>query len=497
MPVIVPITPGFAPTTGSLSVDFGTFKAKLADSAYADLQATFPAFGVRLQSWNIGSLSADLGRFAVRMSDGIGSRLTAAFPSFTVEMESDLLIPQSARLTANVGDFTFFGTSLTGEVGSLSVNLGRFKVKAADSGGYSDLTAALPSFAVYLRDVNMEGGLIVGSGLLGTALVNAEVLPAYFSVGIRATGLIGSAVMNGGSRIRARGLIGSAALTVTSSGYNTIRATGLIGSAAITGLSGSVGSIAATGLIGSAVVYSGARIVASGLIGSAAITGKSGTVAAITAKGLLGTAAVTGYAGTAISITATGILGVATSGNVIAARGLIGRALIIANETSYVVADAYTVTLNNPKKPVTRFTHYGFHSIVRRGSQYLAFGPAGAFALSGTDDAGTAIEWSVQFGPTVELPGNEYGQGIVKDNTGVYVNGRFTEPMELAVAVDDDDPYAYVTTPPKDGADTLRFVPGRGLRGIAWQYTLSGSGPMTLYRAEFLQRSLKRKVKHG
>jgi hypothetical protein len=134
---------------------------------------------------------------------------------------------------------------------------------------------------------------------------------------------------------------------------------------------------------------------------------------------------------------------------------------------------------------------------VRFGNDYLGFGPTGVFKLSGNDDAGTPILWSFTFGNTTEMPGDEFGQGYRKTNDGAYFDGRFTGTAMLSVSVDDGTVYTYSKLMPNNQRDTLRFVPGKGLRGFSWQFGLSGAGPCDVYRAEFLQRALSRKVKHG
>jgi hypothetical protein len=173
--------------------------------------------------------------------------------------------------------------------------------------------------------------------------------------------------------------------------------------------------------------------------------------------------------------------------------------LLATNDVSYAVSDAYVTTITNAKKPVTRYTNYPFASIVRFGNDYFGFGPTGVFKLSGADDAGVPIAWSFRFGSSIDMPGRDGAvpDGVRKMNLGAYFSGRFNGTTTLSVSVDDGTTYTYSKITPNNQRDTVRFVPGKGLRGFAWQFGFSGIGAMDLYRAEFLQRSLERKVKHG
>jgi hypothetical protein len=208
------------------------------------------------------------------------------------------------------------------------------------------------------------------------------------------------------------------------------------------------------------------------------------------------TAAVAGviYAGAAVTASMPRIT--SAGWNYIGA-GLPRMRALASNDASYSVTVAYAVTLTNKAKPVTRYTNYPFQSIVRFGNDYIGFGPIGAVKLAGADDAGTPIAWSFTFGDETRAADSRAGPTVYKTNSGVYFSGRFAGATALTVKVDDGSVYTYNKVVLASNRDTLRFVPGRGLLGFSWRFGLSGVGAMDLYRAEFIQRSLSRKVKHA
>jgi hypothetical protein len=325
-----------------------------------------------------------------------------------------------------------------------------------------------------------------------------EVLPPFFNTGIRATFPRMTALLYGGAQMKATFPLMTAAITATVRPVATINATFPRMTAALVVMGGSAVSIVARFPKMTALVYGGGRIVAAFPKLTAAVDATVGTAISITANFPMLTGSMQGFAGSVATINATFPMLVASGfvNNIVATFPRM-RALIVANASAYTVSDAYVLTLNNDKKPVTRYTNYPFHSIVRRGDSYLAFGPAGAFELAGIDDAGAPIAWAFKFGPTVELPGDEFGQGVVKRNEGTYWTGRFSGTVTASAAVDDGTTYEYAKDAVTDNMDCLRIPIGRGLSGFAWEFGLSGEGALDMRRAEFLQRATKRKVRHG
>jgi len=341
------------------------------------------------------------------------------------------------------------------------------------------------------------GNTIFATAPRPRAFIVGDILPEYYSLGIHAKAPHPTALLYGGATISAKAPRPTASLTGDNS-YGIIKAKAPRPVAYITALVGDIGIVVATAPKPTAQIYGGVTIAATAPAPTATITATLGIVGTITATAPSPRAAVTAVVGIAVAINATAPRPQALAWNLITATAPRPRFYIDAsNEAAYTVTDAYVVTLNNPAKPVTRYTNYPFQSIVRFGNDYLMFGPSGVFKLGGADDAGTPIAWSFKFGQTTETPGDEFGQGYKKTNLGVYFDGRFTGTAQLSVSVDDGTVYTYSKLMPDNKRDTLRFVPGKGLRGFAWQFGLSGAGPLDVYRAEFLQHALARKVKHG
>lgn len=422
-------------------------------------------------------------------SDFTGVAITV--PSPAVDIEGDEETPVYGILQT-LTPYPSMYMSVDVIAGSMNISVPPGKFLAWDGDGI--LQATVPQPTVFMLDA---GSLctIFTAGPAARASIDAEVLPDYYSPGIHAVGPKAVAAFYSGSFIAASGPVATAAVAINSD-WNIVSVVGPVASASLDVKAGAVATVSATGPRASAAFYSGSFIHATGPAATANLTGLSGTVAGIAVTGPFASASVAGFSGSALSIVVTGPKAVRGDYNFIEAVGPAAQ-FFASNDASYAITEAYAVTLNNPAKPVTRYTNYRFQSIVRFGNDYIGFGPNGAFRLSGADDVGTPIAWSFKFGQTTETPGDEFGQGYKKMNLGVYFDGRFTGTAQLSVSVDDGTVYTYSKLMPDNKRDTLRFVPGKGLRGFAWQFGLSGTGPLDVYRAEFLQHALARKVKHG
>lgn len=465
----------------------------------SDVNDAFMVVAVPVPTWQIGSdgdLAIAVPVPSVKIMGADYAGITVAVPMPTVSMQGDGFVePTYGVLTARVPmpSVAMYGNAA--DYPALAITVPAPKVLLwSGSDGIVQVRVPMPS--VYMYDAG-SFNMIEATMPRMTASIDGQVLPNYFNQGIRATMPKMTALMYGGGRVRATMPKMTAALTATTSNHFALAATLPSMTAALTAYAGSVVTIAATMPRMTAVAYGSGRIVATMPAMTAALTGQSGTVVAVAATMPRMTGAVTGFAGRAMTIAATMPRMVALSGSYITATMPRMRALITANESSYEVTEAYAVTLNNENRPVTRFTNYPFHSIVRIGARTIGFGPDGARELRGDDDAGDLIAWAFTFGATDELPGTGFGQGVEKINDGAYFTGRFENEIELSVAVDDGETYSYIEVPPTTSMDTIRIPVGRGLCGFKWQFGLAGTGMMKLYRCEFLQRSLRRKVKHG
>lgn len=337
---------------------------------------------------------------------------------------------------------------------------------------------------------------IIGEIPMMTAEVQADVLPAYFAPGIHATIPRMTARMYGAGQIKASIPKMTAAVTATVPTRIRVDATIPMMTASVAASAGSVATVVATIPMMVAQLDEGAAQIAASIpMMTALLAGQSGTVGQITATMPMMTAAFAGYGGAAADIAATIPMMVAGGATVIRASIPMMRAYVVANQATYTMGYAYAVTLNNPRKPVTRYTGFNFKNIVRLGDRYIGFGADGAYELTGADDNGEVIAWSFKFGETNEVPGGD--RTNAKRTDAVYWLGQFCADVTMSVRVDQGPEYQYIESPRDATTTAMRITTGRGLVGHYWQFGLAGTGAFAIHKAGVLNRPSKRKNRHA
>lgn len=163
-----------------------------------------------------------------------------------------------------------------------------------------------------------------------------------------------------------------------------------------------------------------------------------------------------------------------------------------------VLGIAYTMTLDNPRKPVTRYTNYAFRDIIRYAGKHYGFGADGVFELTGVTDNGIGIAWAYKMGETGNVAGGGNVDMFNKRTIVVYVLGSFVGPTALTVKVDGGVERQYEKDAPPDAdVRTLRYEPGQGLLGNFWTFGQFGTGPATIHQLQILNRLQTRKLRYA
>ena len=132
--------------------------------------------------------------------------------------------------------------------------------------------------------------------------------------------------------------------------------------------------------------------------------------------------------------------------------------------------DTYkTLVMNSRSNAVTEYQNYGFNSYATIGGANYGASSSGLYLLSGDDDAGTNIGWSLKTGQMDDK--SPYLKRLPEVVLGLRSNG----PVRVIIHCDDETSYSY--TLPALNIDTirqLRVQPGRGLRSRYYAVELQG-----------------------
>lgn len=162
--------------------------------------------------------------------------------------------------------------------------------------------------------------------------------------------------------------------------------------------------------------------------------------------------------------------------------------------TLQIDGQAYTAwVMDLESKAAWTYDNYPFNSFARIGDRLFGAGPDGISELTGADDAGTPIAWSVQTGLL------NFGSAAEKRIDAMYLGYTSTGTVGLAVITTSPDgekvQYNYTMVPRT--ANTLvenRIKVGRGLKSVYFQFQLAGTGDFALHDAQLLPMLLSRKV---
>lgn len=148
-----------------------------------------------------------------------------------------------------------------------------------------------------------------------------------------------------------------------------------------------------------------------------------------------------------------------------------------------------TWVVNLETRASSQYDSYGFNSFAAvDGVGTLACADDGIYLLSGTDDAGTAINASVQ------LPKQNFGSPRAKQVPNVWVGVKSTLQMQLKADLDSNSfTYQARTMTPTD-LHMHRFDLGRGLWSNYWTFTLLSSGAFELEGIEFQPITRQRRL---
>lgn len=349
-----------------------------------------------------------------------------------------------------------------------------------DENGFNIITASIPPITVEM---------------------NIDVLPTYYAENVIRAEIPPITVrMYGGARIIASipPITVSAVVRVTTGATITADIPAI--TVAMDVKAGAVAEIVASVPPITVKAYGGARIRADVPPITVAMEATGGRVATIAASVPPITVAMLCKVGTAITISANiPTIGYGGYGATISASIPPITVYVDASAASApVLGYAYTMTLDNPQKPVTRYTGFAFRDIIRFEGKHYAFGASGAFELTGNTDDGIAISWAFKMGETGKVAGSADADMFNKRTLCVYFLGSYSGPTALTVKVDRGDERAYEQDPPPDAElRTLRFDPAQGLLGNLWTFGQYGAGPATIMQMQVLNRLQQRKKRYA
>jgi hypothetical protein len=265
----------------------------------------------------------------------------------------------------------------------------------------------------------------------------------------------------------------------------------------VSGTLGKIANMTAVGAPAMTMSVSGTLVVERGLIGSVAMAmSVSGTLektvtGSISARiGTLG-ASLSGYAGYSGSISAlVGTVNAALSGqqaftgSLSARVGTIGAALsgysqitgaisaLIARLGAQLFGDSDTdltflpISMNLKHKGVTDYSGYAFNSLMEWNGSYYGSNDNGVYRLSGSDDAGGAIN---AYFVSATL---DHETGLQKRISDGYVSGQFDDKMTVSIITDENVQYDY-ELPATAVFDAVKTEFGRGLKARYYQYRVA------------------------
>lgn len=137
-----------------------------------------------------------------------------------------------------------------------------------------------------------------------------------------------------------------------------------------------------------------------------------------------------------------------------------GRTATVGTSAAYA--------LNVENLALTTYTNYGFNSLTRFNGVYLGATDAGIFALTGADDAGTAIDAVARVGVS------DFGTALIKRIARAYVGYKADGELELRVTTEEAQTRRYrLASSGKTGLHGGRVKIGMGVEARYWQFEIA------------------------
>lgn len=174
-------------------------------------------------------------------------------------------------------------------------------------------------------------------------------------------------------------------------------------------------------------------------------------------------------------------------GSILQALILSGWGLGLPSAAIGVNSGAETWVVNMENHAASQYDNFGYNSFAFDGTRYLAAADDGIYELTGTTDAGTAIESVVQLAQTA------FGLPNLKAVPSVWIGAKSATELVLKVEADGES-YTYTADRANTTLANSLVEPGRGLEGTYWTFTLSSLTPMELERITFLPVPLSRRI---
>lgn len=167
-----------------------------------------------------------------------------------------------------------------------------------------------------------------------------------------------------------------------------------------------------------------------------------------------------------------------------------GYSIGIKPNTTGVNVNSETWVLNMENSASSQYDNFGFNSFSFDpiNQRYLACSEEGIYQLTGTTDAGTAIDSLVEFGTS------NFGTQQLKNISNAWLGLSTSGKVYLKVEADNN----IVTYEAKDYNPILqnqRIDIGKGLRGSYWKFSVIAHTPMELESITFLPIPINRRIK--
>lgn len=343
--------------------------------------------------------------------------------------------------------------------------------------GYGAARAAqtLPAFKAYgignqiTKDINYVAGALIAVGYGGASMrasfprMVVSITGGFPNTG-RLTATLPALRTSGNATIGEIGGITARARALTAQGYGGANLVGVLGTLDAAG-AGRSGNVARAALISPKFI-----VVASGTVNG---VNRAEIILPTLTAGPYGS-------GTAVF-------------GALAALGY-GRLVV---EITY---EAYAINLKPGNRAgvheVSHYTNWPFDGIVRHGSRYYAWGPAGLFEIGGATDYNaatplvpTAIPWDWMTTVT------DFGSSQKKAMRQMAIGGRIGPNVVAKVATGRDADYSYrYSTSRGQKAQNYRVKLGKGLDDRYYSFGLSGTGEGDVDTIDIDVETLSRKM---
>ena len=407
----------------------------------------------------------ELPGFSAFSGSGPQADAVVKLPAFQADGGGDFAIPVAVGADVAIAGLLSAALGKTGSIGGADVSLGAFDAVGADRDIYGEVDIELPAMW------GIAGQLPAYDGILNGFMEGLEVVD-FYGTALPLNSLYGLLPTLAG------GLKSGAVLDVSLGGLEAASLQGTLDVVArfdITLPQLDMVSSATTWAIGEASgvlgdpldgeLYGGCAL-SGDLVGlDGDLTGVTGAVASIdgSMQGLQGLITATSEVFGVLDGTMGGLeaLWGILDGEIVGLEGeLIEQPLPVSEYVAWV--------MNLVHRGVTRYPGYPFDFIVRwRGQHYLA-NSTGLFLYGGDKDSGAKID------AAFALPPSDYGSVQEKRVPRLYLKGRTTGQLNVAVAMDEGDQHQGLADG-KSGVDYRRWKLPRGIKGHLVSFEVSNT----------------------